>query len=266
MATTRELILRNQNFCNQSFAPRTTSSAWFAYTVQSHPPRRAQCQLCSKAAAEHPKPRKARMSTANPPLPPAPAPLPLQTDSPFLREMLSHPIQFGEVYSKSSFAPTMGVREVMPGPPSPPSHHSMLHSADFQNAEAGPSTPPQQNGFIGPIALPPGPATSTPLRSQNGTPKAPEQVNGTPVKGGEGRTTPSPHKGKARESDLPPLFPPIPVSSLSWPATLRGRKEPAAGLNNPSMACYANATLQVLLHTPALLGIMEGHTKCKLDW
>ncbi|EIW73246.1 hypothetical protein TREMEDRAFT_22812, partial [Tremella mesenterica DSM 1558] len=46
---------------------------------------------------------------------------------------------------------------------------------------------------------------------------------------------------------------------LSWPEILRGTKKRAAGLYNPSQACYANATLQVLFHTPPFLRIASAH-------
>lgn len=41
--------------------------------------------------------------------------------------------------------------------------------------------------------------------------------------------------------------------SLAWPDSVSSYNRPAAGLQNPSMACYANATLQILLHTPPVL-------------
>jgi hypothetical protein len=34
-----------------------------------------------------------------------------------------------------------------------------------------------------------------------------------------------------------------------------------AGLHNPSMACYVNSTMQVMLHTPPLLSEAYAHGK-----
>ncbi|WVF66606.1 hypothetical protein IAT40_001346 [Kwoniella sp. CBS 6097] len=49
---------------------------------------------------------------------------------------------------------------------------------------------------------------------------------------------------------------------LSWPERLlTAKRASAAGLYNPSMACYANATLQVLLHTPPVLRIALAHNE-----
>ncbi|WWC90143.1 uncharacterized protein L201_005076 [Kwoniella dendrophila CBS 6074] len=46
---------------------------------------------------------------------------------------------------------------------------------------------------------------------------------------------------------------------LSWPKPISTLTRPSAGLHNPSMACYANATLQVLLHTPPVLRVAMEH-------
>ncbi|WVQ94215.1 hypothetical protein IAU59_001293 [Kwoniella sp. CBS 9459] len=49
---------------------------------------------------------------------------------------------------------------------------------------------------------------------------------------------------------------------LTWPDSLvSAKRASAAGLYNPSMACYANATLQVLLHTPPVLRIALAHNQ-----
>jgi hypothetical protein len=52
---------------------------------------------------------------------------------------------------------------------------------------------------------------------------------------------------------------------LGWPAYAT-KKPYGAGLNNPSMACYVNSTMQVMLHTPPLLKEAVDHgsaAKCK---
>jgi hypothetical protein len=46
---------------------------------------------------------------------------------------------------------------------------------------------------------------------------------------------------------------------LSWPNNLASVTRAAAGMHNPSMACYANATVQVLMHTPPVLRMAFAH-------
>jgi hypothetical protein len=54
---------------------------------------------------------------------------------------------------------------------------------------------------------------------------------------------------------------------MTWPEPFASAKR-AAGLYNGSMACYTNATLQVLLHTPPLLRVAVGHNPgdCESSW
>lgn len=188
--------------------------------------------------------------------------LPFQTDKPFLREMLSNPIEFGEVYHKSSFAPTKGVREVLPGPPSPPASLLKLDTpasapltprkssiapklSPNRTNEAGPSNGVGTAGFIGP---------HKPQTKEDGV------ITPRKSKGGENgdHTTPT------RPTPVSPAGPPKKylypkITDLAWPNALRSRNAPAAGLFNPSMTCYANATLQVILHTPPFLRIARQH-------
>ena len=61
---------------------------------------------------------------------------------------------------------------------------------------------------------------------------------------------------------------PISSSELSWPKAIRGNSY-GSGLNNPSMACYANATLQVMVHTPPLIRealAHPKHTECEFSF
>jgi ubiquitin carboxyl-terminal hydrolase 36/42 len=65
-------------------------------------------------------------------------------------------------------------------------------------------------------------------------------------------------KGKAKANGAPKepqLADPSDVE-LEWPSLPSTRP---AGLFNPSMACYSNATLQMLLHTPPLLNLVKDH-------
>ena len=62
----------------------------------------------------------------------------------------------------------------------------------------------------------------------------------------------TPTKGGARSSN---------GVDVTWPAEFAGLKRAGAGLDNPSNACYANATLQVLLHTPPVLATALVHSR-----
>lgn len=57
----------------------------------------------------------------------------------------------------------------------------------------------------------------------------------------------------------PSLHPAITDDQLSWPSAIAQRKRAGAGLYNPSMACYANATLQIMLHTPPFVKQAVAH-------
>lgn len=87
--------------------------------------------------------------------------------------------------------------------------------------------------------------------SANGTP------NGTPKK------TKALAKVVNGVPKAPGLFPASDIN-LAWPTAIRTKK--AAGLHNGSMACYTNATLQVLLHTPPVLHVTFAHraAECEL--
>lgn len=85
---------------------------------------------------------------------------------------------------------------------------------------------------------------STPKGVPNGTPS--ETPNGTPVSSGKK------NKAKGAKNAAVSL-------DLTWPQEFRSRS--AAGLVNGSMACYANATLQVILHTPPVLKVALGHDR-----
>lgn len=141
-----------------------------------------------------------------------------------LAEMTSKPLIFGEVVRQRSLANTAGTREVLPGPPSPQRHLAPHPSRPRAGDE---QTAPSSSRLVTP-----------PKRSlQNGPP-----------------TPSSERKGK---SPIKPLYPAD--IDLSWPSPFASLRRPAAGLYNPSMACYANATLQVLLHTPPVVRIIHGH-------
>ncbi|WWC57644.1 uncharacterized protein I303_100176 [Kwoniella dejecticola CBS 10117] len=75
----------------------------------------------------------------------------------------------------------------------------------------------------------------------------------------------TPPTKKQSQPYQPPIHPDdlhqVPIS-LAWPEVIMsGERSAAAGLYNPGMACYANATLQVLLHTPPVLSMALDHQK-----
>ncbi|BEJ11864.1 hypothetical protein CspHIS471_0203240 [Cutaneotrichosporon sp. HIS471] len=108
-------------------------------------------------------------------------------------------------------------------------------------------------------------AKSTPNGTPNGTPKKATkvgaQVNGEP-KTKAGPQANSEPKTKAAPTEHT-LADPSDVD-LSWPQLAANRPP---GLFNPSMACYSNATLQMLLHTAPLLNLVIAHDSrtCQLS-
>lgn len=71
----------------------------------------------------------------------SPFPYHIAKDAPLVREMLASPLQWGPGVSKTTFAPSVGVREIMPGPPSPPA--GLLQLQPVQPAS---SSRPVSNG------------------------------------------------------------------------------------------------------------------------
>lgn len=172
--------------------------------------------------------------------------------STILKDMLASASQmaFSEPVGKNAFAIGGGVREIAPGPRSPkgkgngtPNGHASLprvngHASreDEEEEDDEPDSPSPSKAKAGPSKII-GPVMPTSTR-----------------KGKEPASNP-----KERVLYEDPI-------DLTWPLAMRTRKSSAAGLYNPSMACYANATLQVLLHTPPVLRIAASHDSknCKL--
>lgn len=136
------------------------------------------------------------------------------------------------------------------------------------SAEAGPSTIRSTNGVVTPAQS----TTSSPA----GTPKKEklkrrplEQANGsTALSAGtplSASTSTSPKKlttpkQSSTTKEIPgQLHAELSDNDLSWPLHLVNKRAKASGLSNPSMACYANATLQVMMHTPPLLREIIAH-------
>ena len=160
-----------------------------------------------------------------------------------LRRMLDNPLDFGPPLTKGAYSVTGGTREVLMGPKSPPrSQHLPLVDGGAQSSHSTPSSSHVPHTLKGPISGP----TSTPSPSRKGKETA--------------STTTTPRNGYT-EKVLHPH-----INDLAWPQPIAHIKRVANGLLNPSMACYANATLQVLLHTPPVLAAALHHDEDTCKW
>ncbi|KAL1407132.1 hypothetical protein Q8F55_006546 [Vanrija albida] len=131
-----------------------------------------------------------------------------------------------------------------PASPAAPATPTSLPSRKGKERELGANGAPKPNGT-------PKTTGSTP----NGTPNGHAHAHGNGPKA-NGSARPAP-KAAAASSAGAGLHPPI--DDLAWPEPIASAKRPAAGLHNGSMACYTNATLQVLLHTPPVLRVALAH-------
>ncbi|KAK8844709.1 hypothetical protein IAR55_006558 [Kwoniella newhampshirensis] len=202
-------------------------------------------------------------------------------DNSLLEEFTSRPISFGEPMPKNSWSFDVGTKEVIVGPRSPsPSSGSgsgikakkRSLTINGEGVVAGDSeaeeddeededqeglteqirkkskkTRQQSNGHddgLGDSSSSTIPATSGQSPQKQ---KHKQQIDSTPK--ASTSSTPTAAQG---------LYP-VEVD-LRWPEAVAHAKR-AAGLYNPSMACYANATLQVLLHTPPVLRIALAHDR-----
>ncbi|ORY22139.1 hypothetical protein BCR39DRAFT_552280 [Naematelia encephala] len=155
----------------------------------------------------------------------------------YLAELLANPIAFTQPFTNTALGNTFGTIEVQPGPPSPRRRHTPLQPQQQkqQSQQSHVSTPENSR-----VASASSSSSRVQLGSESKSLQSPQSL------------TPS-RKGKEPESLYSADI------DLTWPAPISSRKAGAAGLQNPSMACYANATLQVLLHTPPFLRISLMH-------
>ncbi|WVR03142.1 hypothetical protein IAU60_000132 [Kwoniella sp. DSM 27419] len=191
-------------------------------------------------------------------------------DNSILHQMLSNPLTFGEPVPRNSYKFDVKMKEVMPGPSSPPPSFRRIplvngngkERKDGQNQAANPTQKAKPNGH-GATSAPPSPAASsskiptTPATVSAQAPApSPSTVTSQPTPASKiAELTPRP--SRVADTSSTDLY--SADVDLRWPDHLAGYKKPAAGLYNPSMACYANATLQVLLHTPPVLRIALAH-------
>ena len=177
--------------------------------------------------------------------------IPSQKAGGTLDSLLADPLEFDAPVHGQPLNLHSGVRTIPYGPPSP-----LPRSQGYANLhdQAGPST--YRSHSHSPEASTSKVSSSQPVTPPSRKGKEPASANSThpsipsasktPLANGHGET------GKY-------LYPAI--SDLSWPKQFATIKRPGAGLNNPSMACYVNATLQVVLHTPPALRMISEHIK-----
>ncbi|WWC67264.1 uncharacterized protein I206_101172 [Kwoniella pini CBS 10737] len=204
-----------------------------------------------------------------------------------LQQFLNNPISFSEPIHRQDLKVGDGLRVVKNGPPSPPSTKRSLNGSkklilsqpglkDEDNENE--SEEEEEDGLIkGKSNLPngldisdmqkqlPTPATTQPSSSNTLSAASPIKPNlaiqPQSQSLNKSSTLITPKKGYQSTINPDDLYQ-IPID-LSWPESISSIKRPAAGLNNPGMACYANATLQVLLHTPPVLSIAMEHEEEK---
>ncbi|KAK4683939.1 hypothetical protein P7C73_g6269, partial [Tremellales sp. Uapishka_1] len=156
-------------------------------------------------------------------------------ESAMLRDMESKPLRFGPYGTKNMMHLGGSTKEVEAGPRSPPRGLKCLEPNDTTLSNGHSSSQPTAS------------SSKTLLDPSFSTSSIQTQVPSTPTRKG---------KEIASSKSLCPD-----EIDLSWFPPLVANKRIAAGLFNPSMACYVNATLQVLLHTPAILRIATAHKK-----
>lgn len=228
-----------------------------------------------------------------------PLPRPAASSS-LLREMLDNPLQFDPPITKAAYTSTAGTVEVTKGPASPPrsvfarqlNGHGQGHAEEDDTTSMPTTTGSSSDGDRS--TSPPGALarlisgakdrhSSLPLTSSkkaSSSKSAPQgDVSSAPP-------TPS-RKGKAKEVDTgntslsveqvvneeaaqskgETADPSVALSSSApWPARIATLKRPGYGLHNPLNACYANATLQILLHTPPVLSVALAHEQSNCEY
>lgn len=186
-----------------------------------------------------------------------------------LADLLANPVRFGPPSERSAYVKQTGVREVMMGPRSPRRGFSSLNGYhEAPNGTVNGHLPEQQRGK-------PASAEVDGERASRNASKpdttSSSRTGGDDVPNGLGASS-STDAGPSTPSKRSASVPGSPkrktkvlangtrgdLVDLSWPAEV-AHKGKGAGLFNPSMACYANATLQILLHTPPVLAHALAH-------
>ncbi|WVQ85376.1 hypothetical protein IAT38_007541 [Cryptococcus sp. DSM 104549] len=171
-------------------------------------------------------------------------------DTGLIAEMLASPLKFGPPVVKQVYGFEEGMREVVAEPRSPKSPVKALPGVNGVKAgkkaqETEESEEEEEEEIVETETEDEKP--KKPKADKTTKPSRP--TSPTPAPASSPAKTASPKKALGLH---PGTF------DLSWPEPIAHAKR-AAGLFNPSMACYANATLQVLLHTPPVLRIALEH-------
>ncbi|ODN89679.1 ubiquitin carboxyl-terminal hydrolase Ubp16 [Cryptococcus wingfieldii CBS 7118] len=170
-------------------------------------------------------------------------------DSGLVHEMLSNPLKFGPPMVKKGVGLEGVTREVVGEKESPKVAKKKMvvreESKDDDESEASEEedTPkkPVKKAVNGDKPVPPSPKVKNDKQTNSDASSSKSKL---------------PAKATPEGKNTPGLYPV--TFDLTWPEPMASAKH-ASGLYNPSMACYANATLQILLHTPPVLNLAMAH-------
>lgn len=186
-------------------------------------------------------------------------------NSSLLADYAKTPLDFGPPIYRSSAVISSGTREVIMGPRSPVRGVAALMASGSGEINGHGAGRVKMNGVgkesVGGSSTLDGSVDDP--SSSGGSSSSRTLIGTTPVaspsrKGKEAAQTPTKTALHTAASGS--------GVDLTWPAQLAGLKRAGAGLDNPSMACYANATLQVLLHTPPVLAKALAHNREGCKW
>lgn len=168
------------------------------------------------------------------------------------------PPAYGATQRPITSAPRRITPKLIPAPSSPVASSSSANTVAPSPAVSAPNTP-SRKGKERQVATPNGTPGVTPNgKTPNGA------VNGSAGGLPNGSAKSSPKK-EARSPKVPKLDAKNVLYTgdigLAWPDKFAIARRPA-GLVNNAMACYSNATLQVLLHTPPVLQMVLEHGNC----
>ncbi|WRT63264.1 uncharacterized protein IL334_000167 [Kwoniella shivajii] len=208
-------------------------------------------------------------------------PLPSLDDNNLLSSMLDNPISWDQGIHRQSTKELNSLRIVKNGPQSPPSSFQRLINGkpSTPKSDSSPASDPGSDGEDEKIGIngndqssgsPSQPPRSIPQQQQLTPKQSQSQASSSKLPPQPTPALTPTSTSTSRISDSTPLTTKInpedlytiPIDSI-WPEPIASLKRPAAGLHNPSMACYANATLQVLLHTPPVLKIAIEHDEAR---
>ena len=165
--------------------------------------------------------------------------------SSLLADLTATPLEFGPPLLKSALVVQKGTRDVVSRGKSPTRSFSTTNGGTVNGHTKKTGNTPASAAASSPSSSPSEVSLNTdghvaPEASSSRIPSAP------PTPSRKGKEPAGPEEAEERPANAKKAY-------NGWPGKLGQLKRPGAGLHNPSMACYANATLQVLLHTPPVL-------------